>query len=554
MRKLRPSLMLVILPLLLTLTTFGQSGSRLRVLAPPSFGIGGVLHGYGGSSFDIPGCKTIANREFNTVTATAYMGWNSWDWNTETPNYNGFTRVVDWSLDRGKRVHGHVLLYPLSAKERWGNTPDWLVQQRVEQSIDAFASVRAGKVWCWDVANEVMGDDGDLMDGLGLRTHWEGDTSKPVREYYAFGGNSWYVEQAFHRARAQDPNAVLLLNEYGVGVQNPKSDRYYNYVKYLVENTDTPIDGVGFQMHWTDGFDANGAGYIPSASAMSSNMKRFVDLGLKVYVTELDVAAVRKPNQSGAPPTAQQSASQATVYQNVLKACLTTKGCEACMLWDFCDSRFDPATGEYTSISWLHPDNDGDYRYAALWWTDDRTSVKDGYALMQTEIRKRRKYMVQNGWGSDTGFLGRSGAPNGSGGWNPGPTAELFDYDQTDTNIRFYFERAGFNRYRIRCVWGSGSGYLTRKVENGQPSGDVEIRSKISNSSSRQIWVVEQAVDPNAVAYDVYRIKCLWNSGSGYLTRDGVPSGNGYDPSPTVGLYSSNPDWSSQYWRLGLNE
>src|SRR6185503_14393185 len=91
---------------------------------------------------------------------------------------------------------------------------------------------------------------------------------------------SGYIEQAFRRARAADPNAVLVYNDFNIEPMNAKSDAVFRMVSDF-RARGVPIDGVGLQMHLTNGGI--------SASSLRANMQRFANLGVNIYITELDV-------------------------------------------------------------------------------------------------------------------------------------------------------------------------------------------------------------------------------------------------------------------------
>jgi endo-1,4-beta-xylanase len=73
-----------------------------------------------------------------------------------------------------------------------------------------------------------------------------------------------------------------------------------------------PIDGVGFQMHVK-------IASPPDEAKVSSNIARIGKLGLKVHITEMDVAC---PD----PCDADAQEQQANVYTSMLRACLANSG------------------------------------------------------------------------------------------------------------------------------------------------------------------------------------------------------------------------------------
>jgi len=161
---------------------------------------------------------------------------------------------------------------------------------------------------------------------------------------WAFQNSTRWFSQAFHWTKeavnaASAHNHIapprLFYSDYSIETPTAKADAVYNFLKEELQ-AGTPIDGIGFQAHMS--CDCGGYPAQPgcnNASLIAANMQRFVDLGLSVWVTELDVAMVE-----GCTPQ-----MQADVYQAVVSACLRiAPHCDAVMLWGFTD-RF----------TWLQP-------------------------------------------------------------------------------------------------------------------------------------------------------------------------------------------------------
>ena len=129
-----------------------------------------------------------------------------------------------------------------------------------------------------------------------------------------------YIDMAFRWAHEADPQAVLLLNEHDAEGFNGKSDALYVFVKGMLARG-VPIHGVGMQTHWgvarekfpKQRFDLN---------TVAPNMKRLADLGLEVWITEMDVP-VKKP------ATADQLTAQAQTYRQMMGVCLAASNCKA---------------------------------------------------------------------------------------------------------------------------------------------------------------------------------------------------------------------------------
>jgi endo-1,4-beta-xylanase len=84
---------------------------------------------------------------------------------------------------------------------------------------------------------------------------------------------------------------------------NPKSDFLYEIVKKLLDKG-THLDGIGFQFHLK--LD-NPPDYI----SVEENIKRFLDLGLEINFTEIDI-------QTEGELTEEKLEKQADIYKNLM--------------------------------------------------------------------------------------------------------------------------------------------------------------------------------------------------------------------------------------------
>lgn len=299
----------------------------LKDFAPARFSIGGAIHG-NSDALSSPAYLAIAERDFDSVVITALMGYGAWPDPSSSPNTTQWKSTVDWAASRGKRVRGSTLVYPLGNQSLdWWNrlTPD-RVEEHLRRFVTDLAGSRAGKVWVWDVVNEVIADDGSPQDADGLRTEF--------LEYRSMGPA--YIEKAFQWAKRADPNALLIINDYGAEEVGSKSDRLYAFVKKL-RSQGVPIDGVGFQMHWQE------LTVEPNYDSIAANFQRFADAGFRVFITEMDIVCKIGRSANDFPSPAELD-RQKRIYKRVLDIALRQDHCDALWLWDFADER-----------SWLHP-------------------------------------------------------------------------------------------------------------------------------------------------------------------------------------------------------
>lgn len=161
-----------------------------------------------------------------------------------------------------------------------------------------------GKMYAWDVLNEIYDWDGHLRNNSIWNSHF----------------NDSYIALAFRLAHAADPNAKLYYNDFGIENINMKSTAVYNMVKKL-KSEGVPIHGVGFQTHIALG------GY---PTTLQQNMERFVQLGVEVAVTELD-------DKIKLPATQANLQQQAVDYGEVTKACAAVPKCVGVTVSGFTD-------------------------------------------------------------------------------------------------------------------------------------------------------------------------------------------------------------------------
>ncbi|MET8155848.1 endo-1,4-beta-xylanase, partial [Sphaerisporangium sp. NPDC005289] len=158
---------------------------------------------------------TIANREFNMVTAENEMKIDATEPNQNQFNFSAGDRVYNWAVQNGKRVRGHTLA--------WHNQqPGWMqsmsgsaLRNAMINHINGVMGHYKGKIAYWDVVNEAFDDNnGGRRDSNLQRT-----------------GNDW-IEVAFRTARAADPAAKLCYNDYNIDNWSwAKTQGVYNMVR-----------------------------------------------------------------------------------------------------------------------------------------------------------------------------------------------------------------------------------------------------------------------------------------------------------------------------------
>ncbi len=190
-------------------------------------------------------------------------------------NFEGVDRIVDFAEENGLKVRGHGLFYekvmPSWFYEDDGSGTDIKEQflTRLESHIKTIVGRYKGRIYCYDVANELFGHNGYDVKFLKSKL---GMTNDEIGEC---------ICKAYEWAHEADFDAILILNDNYYDILEKRSD-IYGKVKTWVESG-TPIHGIGFQDHlFTD--------TMPEAVDETLTLFETVSEDFKLFVTELDLS------------------------------------------------------------------------------------------------------------------------------------------------------------------------------------------------------------------------------------------------------------------------
>ena len=268
--------------------------------------------------------STLA-REFNMVEPEDAMKWRTLRPDVDTYDFKQGDAVVRFANAHQMKIRGHCLVWD-------HDNPDWLKQghftprrlsRLLRQHITHVMKHYAGRVFAWDVINEALDENGNVRDSI-----WYNRPGIGLSQ-----NGAAYIEQVFRWAHKADPHALLFYNEAeGEGLnegRKRKSDAIYAMVKDFKRRR-VPIDGVGLQMH----IPTLDLDMTTVAANISRNIQRLNALGLQVHITELDVAL---PLNAGGAPQPDDLIREASIYRDVVRACLNSRGCTAIQTWGFTD-------------------------------------------------------------------------------------------------------------------------------------------------------------------------------------------------------------------------
>ena len=175
--------------------------------------------------------RSMIVKHFNSITSENYM---KWEFIHPEPNVYDFEKAdqfMEFGEANNLSIVGHVLVWH-------SQTPAWvfhdesgnavsreILLERMKDHINTVVGRYKGRIACWDVVNEAIGDDGKLRENI----------------WYQIIGED-YIEKAFQYASEADPNAILIYNDYSLPTPE-KRNRAIQLIKEIQANG-TKINGV----------------------------------------------------------------------------------------------------------------------------------------------------------------------------------------------------------------------------------------------------------------------------------------------------------------------
>jgi endo-1,4-beta-xylanase len=260
-------------------------------------------------------------------------------------------------------VLGAHLVWDEGFGEEWTEDDLWgmdeetarrLLFDTVEQVVERYR----GRVAGWIVVNEAI--DAHEADGLRRDFPW----------YETIGPS--YAAESFQIAHDADPDATLLLNEFGFETDDEfdsAADKRAKALLVLDQLLDdgAPVHALGVQAHlevdgFTEKFDA--AGYQHFLSEVA-------DRGLKILITELDVLDDGLPADS-----VERDAAIADAYRLYLDTALAEPAVAAVITFGLSD--------RYTWLQEDYPREDGEPRRPLPF--DDELQPKPAHDALQNAL------------------------------------------------------------------------------------------------------------------------------------------------------------------------
>ena len=340
------------------------SGARIAVrMQQHAFGFGSAVQAWRLLDDDPQNelYRQHMTRLFNRSTIEGSLQWLAWEgyWG-EVFEPEVAQAALVWLSDNDLMTRGHVMVWP---GHRWVpphvqelivNPPSTTDEQQalrdvVNAHIADIGTAAAGRVFAWDVINEVRAQD-DLLDVLDI-----GDLA---------------MVEWFEQARQADPNAQLFLNEYGIiacgGNVDTSAQQLHEETLQFLLSQGAPIGGIGIQAHFT-------LQDLTGPVVLWQLWDRFAQLGLPIHITEFDVNLI-------------DELLQADYTRDFLTAAFAHEAIDTLMLWGFWESaQWRPDAALFRGDWSLKPNGQA---YIDLvfedWWTQvDLISDQTGTAAVR---------------------------------------------------------------------------------------------------------------------------------------------------------------------------
>ena len=172
--------------------------------------------------------------------------WAGYEHSQGRPRWEPLLPVLEWCRANEITTKGHPLAWAVPAgMPGWlegmdVGTSEELLRSRVRNIVRGFA----GQIDIWDVINEAVHVPTWRQ---AMTTHWRKQAWR-INEEASIPDIADYVEMAFRCAHEANPEAHLILNEYGIIAWKQDRAMFVQLAQELMDRG-TPIDGLGVQAH-----------------------------------------------------------------------------------------------------------------------------------------------------------------------------------------------------------------------------------------------------------------------------------------------------------------
>ena len=190
---------------------------------------------------------------YNTATLPFY--WREFEPARGAARTRPLRDTAQWFRDHGVAVKGHPLVWHTLAPQWLSGDVERQLRQRIRRDVTDFADL----IDTWDAINEVV-----IMPVFEAEPNAITSLAQTI-------GRVPMIQLAFDEARAANPSATLLLNDFDL------SSRYEDLIAETLA-AGVQIDALGLQTHMHQGYWGE--------ERMLAMVDRFARFGLPLHLTE----------------------------------------------------------------------------------------------------------------------------------------------------------------------------------------------------------------------------------------------------------------------------
>jgi len=238
-------------------------------------------------------------------TAPQYQGDQTigTTWQQVTWTITASIASTTFLFDLGQSANTY-LIDDVSVKEVITAPSGASVTAKVDEALQTYVSNMVNRyknrIKAWDVVNEMFTENGEIRN----------NNNTPQTATNGIPDNGWFVWsnylgrdfglKAFNYARTADPAADLFINDFNLETNPRKLDSLIAYVNEI-RAKGAKVDGIGTQMHinWNTNY-----------GTIEDMFKKLGATGLKIRITELDIATVLTSAAGTATPQLQAYQAQ----------------------------------------------------------------------------------------------------------------------------------------------------------------------------------------------------------------------------------------------------
>jgi endo-1,4-beta-xylanase len=219
-----------------------------------------------------PDLAALLQRNVGSLIPENALKWDATEPRPGLFRFHQLEPIFAFAQRHNLELRGHTLVWHQQLPSWLADLPAAALAEALDRHIRGVMAHGRGLIRSWDVVNEPIDPQGN-----GLR-----------RSLWLDRLGSEYIARALRTARQADPQALLLINDYGLEGDDPQTQRKREQLLALIDQLqakEVPLDGIGLQAHLLAQ-----PGDAPRFASLPTFLRQLRERGLHVEITELDVS------------------------------------------------------------------------------------------------------------------------------------------------------------------------------------------------------------------------------------------------------------------------